>query len=159
MRQKEFEHGFLQGDNSTREDQLKQKHTAEMWTSLTEGQEDHYELKSEVAIRDCREWPHNYFAKIARSQAQKRFINKEDNLKVNPCRKRKPMELFCHESRYMRELRNAGNQTSSRIKERLKWRQAGFWLANEGGVTIINPGTDKGMDHRLKYRHGNRAWD
>ena len=40
--------GFLQGDNSTREDQLKQKHTAEMWTSLTEGQEDHYELKSEV---------------------------------------------------------------------------------------------------------------
>src|SRR6218665_4227139 len=54
------------------------------------------------AIRDCREWPHNYFAKIARSQAQKRFIKKEDNLKVNPCRKRKPMELFCHESRYMR---------------------------------------------------------
>ena len=48
MSQKEFEHGFLQGDNSTREVQLKQKHTAEMWTSLTQGQEDHYDLKSEV---------------------------------------------------------------------------------------------------------------
>src|SRR6218665_1588416 len=87
-----------------------QKHTAEKWT-----------------IRDCREWPHNYYAKIARIQAQKRFINKEDTLKVNPCRKRKPMELFCHESRYMRESRNAGNQTSSRIKDRLQWSQAGFW--------------------------------
>jgi len=29
------------------------------------------------------------------------------------------MEVFCHESRYMRESRNAGNQTSSRIKDRL----------------------------------------
>src|SRR6218665_3676541 len=99
------------------------------------------------AIRDCREWPRNYLAKIARSQAQKRFINKEDNLKVNPCRKRKPMELLCHESRYMRESRNASNQTSSRIKDRLQWSQAGFWQANEEGVTIINPGTDKGRDH------------
>jgi len=26
--QREFEHGLLQGDNSTTEDQLKQKHTA-----------------------------------------------------------------------------------------------------------------------------------
>src|SRR6218665_3005084 len=43
-----IEYRFLQGDNSTREDQLKQKHTAEMWTSLTEGQEDHYELNIEV---------------------------------------------------------------------------------------------------------------
>ena len=151
MSQREFEHGFLQGDYSTREDQLKQKHTAARWTSLTEGQEDRYALKSECT--------HNQFAKIARSQAQKRFINKEVNLKVNPCRKRKPMELFCHESRYRRESRNAGNQTSSRIKDRLQWSQAGFWQANEEGVTIINPGTDKGMDHRLKYRHGNRASD
>ena len=39
---------IFQGDNSTREDQLKQKHTAARWTSLTEGQEDHYDLKSEV---------------------------------------------------------------------------------------------------------------
>jgi len=38
----------LQGDHSTTEDQLKQKHTAEMSTSLTEGQEDHYDVKSEV---------------------------------------------------------------------------------------------------------------
>ena len=30
------------------EDQLKQKHTAEMWTSLTEGQEHLYGLKSKV---------------------------------------------------------------------------------------------------------------
>ena len=46
--QREFEHVFLQGDSSTREDQLKQKHNAEMWTSLTEGQEGRYGLKSEV---------------------------------------------------------------------------------------------------------------
>src|SRR6218665_2056238 len=82
--------------------------------------------RAKWAIRDCREWPHNYFAKIARSQAQKRFIIKEDNLKVNPCRKRKPIELFCPESRYMRESRNEGNQTSSRIKDRLQWSQAGY---------------------------------
>ena len=30
MSYKEFEHGFLQGDNSTREDQMKQKHTADL---------------------------------------------------------------------------------------------------------------------------------
>ena len=39
-----------------------------------------------------------------------------------------------------------------------KWSLAGFWQANEEGVTIVNPGTDKGMNYRRKYRHGNRAW-
>jgi len=46
--QREFEHRFLQGDNSKTVDQLKQKHTAARWTSLTEGQENHYDLMSEV---------------------------------------------------------------------------------------------------------------
>jgi len=32
MSQREFQHGFLQGDNSTTEDQLKQQHTAVRWT-------------------------------------------------------------------------------------------------------------------------------
>ena len=35
---------------------------------------------------------------IAWSNAKNGFINEEDNFKLNPCRKRKPMELFCHES-------------------------------------------------------------
>jgi len=48
MSQRIFEHEFLQGDNSTTEDQLKQKHTVARWTFLTAGQEDIYNLKSEV---------------------------------------------------------------------------------------------------------------
>ena len=38
----------LHGNNYTTDDQLKQKHTAEMWTSLTEGQDDHNDIKNEV---------------------------------------------------------------------------------------------------------------
>jgi len=41
---------FLQGDNSTTEEQLKQMHTASRWTSLTKGQEDHYDLKVIIRI-------------------------------------------------------------------------------------------------------------
>ena len=48
MNQREFEHGFLQEDNSTTEDQPKKKHTAARLTSLTEGQEAHYDLESKV---------------------------------------------------------------------------------------------------------------
>ena len=39
---------FVQGQDSTIEDRLKQKHTTAMWTSLTEGRKDHYDLESEV---------------------------------------------------------------------------------------------------------------
>jgi len=46
---------IFQGDNSTREDQLKQKHTAARWTSLTEGQEDHYDLDRPLCSLDSRE--------------------------------------------------------------------------------------------------------
>ena len=38
----------MQGDNSTTEDQEKQKQTASRWTSLTKGREDHYDLESKV---------------------------------------------------------------------------------------------------------------
>jgi len=45
--------------------------------------------------------------------------NVEEHFKLNPCRKRKPIELFCHASRDIRELKNAGNQTNNLI---LKYR-------------------------------------
>ena len=48
MSQREFEHGFLQVDNSTTDDKLKQMHIAARWTSLTEGHANHYNLESEV---------------------------------------------------------------------------------------------------------------
>src|SRR6218665_2926630 len=96
-----------------------------MWMSLTEKKIITIE-RAKWVIRDCREWAHNKFAKIARSQAQKGFINKEDYLKVNPCRKRKPMELFCHESRYMRESRNSVLRTDCKGTKRdfgIGWRR------------------------------------
>jgi len=36
---------------------------------------------------------------------QEDFINEEENLKLNQCRKRKSMELFCHKSRDRRGMR------------------------------------------------------
>ena len=47
MSQKEFERGFLR-EVISQQDQPKQRHTAARKTFLTDGQEDHYELESEV---------------------------------------------------------------------------------------------------------------
>jgi len=54
---------------------------------LTEVQEDHYNLESEVGDRKLQ----RVDAKIARSQAQKGLIYEECNFKLNLYRKRKSM--------------------------------------------------------------------
>lgn len=57
---------------------------------------------------------HNKFAKMkfCKEPNQEDFINEEENLKLNQCRKRKSMELFCHKSRDrpIGEPRNAVKQ-------------------------------------------------
>ena len=83
---------------------------------MTEGQEDHYDLDSEVGNQRLQTADAHLVCE--NSQDQKGFINEKDSLKLNPCRKRKKMEIFCHESRDMGEPRNAGNHTSSRIKDK-----------------------------------------
>ena len=68
------------------------------------------------------------------------------------------MEPFYHEIRDMRESRNADNQTSRLIKDRLKWSQERFWQVHEEGVAIEPWKLEqKVMDHGRKYRHGSRA--
>jgi len=49
---------------------------------------------------------HKWFTRIDRSQAKKGFANEEDILKLNPCRKKKPVEFFCHKRRAIRESWN-----------------------------------------------------
>ena len=56
------------------------------------------------------------------------------------------MELFCHKSRDMGELRNVGNQKSRHIKYELNWSQVRFWSAKEEGVARDNSGADNDMD-------------
>src|SRR6218665_1158397 len=97
-----------------------------MWTSLTKGQEDHYDLESTVGDHRLQSGHICKFAKIVRSQAQEGFITEKENFKLNPRRKRKSMWLFYHKSRDIGEPRNAGKQMSTRVKYRLKWSQAGF---------------------------------
>lgn len=65
--QLEAERRLAQENDSIIRDQLKQKRAVVMWTSLTEEQEDHFNMVR--AIRGCRERTCGKFTKIAKSQS------------------------------------------------------------------------------------------
>ena len=101
-------------DFSTTENQLKKRHAATMWTSLTEGHEDR--LESEMGDQKLQRVDVLVYTDDLESSPERHYrLNDEDNLRLGSCKKWKPIELFCNECRNMRDERKAGNPTSSRI--------------------------------------------